>query len=287
LLGSTAAIEQTPCPFSRAQAAVVGVSRLVAGVGEMNRNSLRQLATGEHHAAARRAETEARLGTRATRARRKPATLCVLSLRHAGLSRLLRIGRKQARRPLAGSPRLTRGASALLDWIRCWYRLQPLAQLRCAAWLLARRCGSDSGATASGVTRQPCGGAAHNPLSTSGGLRARECTGDRALVGVPAVDGDPGPRPGQSARPAVPSGRRLAPSGPRRNRDPFERAQSDSPRRCRAERASVGGTRLRRWDRRPRRQGQTRAQTGVGQHPAEARDPERDRVVDQHRGGGV
>jgi len=60
-------------------------------------------------------------------------------------------GRNQARRPLAGSPRLTRGASALLDWIRCWYRLQPFAQLRSTAWLLARRCGSDSGATASGV----------------------------------------------------------------------------------------------------------------------------------------
>ena len=36
-------------------------------------------------------------------------------------------GRKQARRPLAGSPRLTRGASALLDWIRCWYRLEQAA----------------------------------------------------------------------------------------------------------------------------------------------------------------
>jgi hypothetical protein len=36
----------------------------------------------------------------------------------------------------------------------CRFRPQPFAQLRSAAWLLARRCGSDSGATASGVIRQ-------------------------------------------------------------------------------------------------------------------------------------
>ena len=38
------------------------------------------------------------------------------------ITRLLRIGRKQARRPLAGSPQFPGGANAFLDRIRCWYR---------------------------------------------------------------------------------------------------------------------------------------------------------------------
>ena len=51
-----------------------------------------------------------------------------------------RWGRKQARRPLAGSPQLTRGASAFLDCIRCWYRPRAVRQIRRPGWALAGRC---------------------------------------------------------------------------------------------------------------------------------------------------
>ena len=44
--------------------------------------------------------------------------------------------RKQARRPLAGSPRLTRGASAFRDCIRCWYRPRAGVRVRESARLL-------------------------------------------------------------------------------------------------------------------------------------------------------
>jgi hypothetical protein len=67
-------------------------------------------------------------------------------------------GRKQAQRPLAGSPRLTLGASAFLDCIRCCNRPERAVGSARAAWLLRRqnsRHAAPRQTTAGGRLRKP------------------------------------------------------------------------------------------------------------------------------------